>query len=68
MPTGMRNMFTTACSNPCEKNNKVGPQIARIFPENYVDMNAATTARLTIQLQSIPLVNAARSPAVPCDA
>ena len=42
--------------------------MARIFPEKDVDIKAATTARLTIQLQSIPFVKAARRPAVPCDA
>ena len=68
MPTGMTNIFTTACSKPCEKNNTVGPQIARIFPDNDVVAKAKTTARLTIQLHKMPLVKTVSIPAEPCEA
>lgn len=65
IPTGITNIFTTACSNPWEKKRTVGPQIASNFPEKEVEANYATTARLTIQLQSTALVKTVSRPAEP---
>ena len=68
MPTGIRNMFTTACSNPWEKNSIVGPQMASIFPEKDVDIRPATDRQADHPVTEHPFGESREEAGGPCDA
>lgn len=57
IPTGIKNMFATTCSNPIATKAKIGNQIPSILPIISSEAIARYTARHTSQLQPIALQN-----------
>src|SRR5580704_3196843 len=65
IPEGMRNMFTTECSNPSAKKVMMGSHIAAIFPTVEREASANTAPMVTIQLQRMPFTTAVAQPLGP---